>query len=144
LAVKDTKYHAKSRYVRHPRTPDWLERIASSHLHGKKFRAEKRPDNRGGLFVTKAVAVGLVLSVVLAFATAPAASAKELKVRSDKIVTGLGHVECVGYDARRKVFHASDFGPASSRPTKTAKAKSPSSRSTEKSSTQLSCPLKAE
>jgi hypothetical protein len=78
----------------------------------KKFRAEKRPDNRGGLFVTKAVAVGLVLSVVLAFATAPAASAKELKVLSDKIVTGLGHVECVGYDARRKVFHASGFGPA--------------------------------
>jgi hypothetical protein len=56
--------------------------------------------------------VGLVLSAVLAFATAPAASAKELKMLSDKTVTGLGHVECVGYDARRKVFYASDFGPA--------------------------------
>jgi len=62
--------------------------------------------------VTKAVAVSLVLSAALAFATAPVASGKELKVLSDKTVTGLGHVECIGYDARGKVFYASDFGTA--------------------------------
>jgi len=40
------------------------------------------------------------------------ASAKELKVLSDKTVTGFGHVESVGYDPKEKVFYTSDFGPA--------------------------------
>jgi len=37
--------------------------------------------------------------------------AKELKVLSEKTVTGFGHVESVAYDPREKVFYTSDFGP---------------------------------
>jgi len=33
-------------------------------------------------------------------------------VLSEKTVTGLGHVESVGYDLKGKVFYASDFGAA--------------------------------
>ncbi len=62
--------------------------------------------------MTRTVAVGLALSAALALATAPMASAKELKVLSEKTVTGLGHVESVGYDPKGKVFYASDFGAA--------------------------------
>jgi len=43
---------------------------------------------------------------------APTASAKELKVLSEKTVTGFGHVESVAYDPREKVLYTSDFGPA--------------------------------
>jgi hypothetical protein len=60
--------------------------------------------------VTRTVAVGLALSAALALT--PAAAAKELKVLSEKTVTGLGHVESVGYDPKGKVFYASDFGAA--------------------------------
>jgi len=46
-------------------------------------------------------------------ATQPgSASAKELKVLSDKTVTGFGHVESVAYDPKEKVLYTSDFGPA--------------------------------
>lgn len=38
-------------------------------------------------------------------------SAKELKVISDQSVTGFGHVESVGCDAKGKALYASDFGP---------------------------------
>jgi hypothetical protein len=62
--------------------------------------------------VTRTVAMGLALSAVFAFATTPAASAKELKVLSEKTVTGFGHVESVGYDPKAKVFYTSDFGAA--------------------------------
>jgi hypothetical protein len=64
--------------------------------------------------VTKTVVMGLAFAGALAFqmAAAPAASAKELKVLSEKTVTGFGHVESVGYDAKAKVFYTSDFGPA--------------------------------
>ena len=64
--------------------------------------------------MTKTVAIGLALAGALVFqmAAAPAASAKELKVLSEKTVTGLGHVESVGYDPNGKVFYASDFGAA--------------------------------
>ena len=51
-----------------------------------------------------------LLALQLAFA--PALSAKELKVISDKTVTGFGHVESVAYDPKGKVFYTSDFGPA--------------------------------
>jgi len=42
---------------------------------------------------------------------APAASAKELKVLSEKTIAGFGHVESVAYDPKEKVFYTSDFGP---------------------------------
>ena len=38
-------------------------------------------------------------------------SAKELKVISEKTVTGFGHVESVAYDPAGQVFYTSDFGP---------------------------------
>ncbi len=63
--------------------------------------------------MNKTVAVGAAIAGALALlAAAPAASAKELKVLSEKTVTGLGHVESVGYDPKGKVFYASDFGAA--------------------------------
>lgn len=40
------------------------------------------------------------------------ASAKELKVLSEKKVTGFGHLESVAYDPKEKVLYTSDFGPA--------------------------------
>ena len=58
--------------------------------------------------------VGLGFAACLAalqVATAPAASAKELKVLSEKTITGFGHVESVAYDPKEKVFYTSDFGP---------------------------------
>ena len=58
-------------------------------------------------------AAGVALAGTIALmVAAPAVSAKELKVLSEKTVTGLGHVESVGYDAGAKVFYASDFGAA--------------------------------
>ncbi|HZL30199.1 MAG TPA: hypothetical protein VFC54_03945 [Pseudolabrys sp.] len=54
---------------------------------------------------------------------APGASAKELKVLSEKTVTGFGHIESVGYDAKNKVFYASDFGPELKPPLKDGKGK---------------------
>jgi len=44
-------------------------------------------------------------------ATIQTASAKDLKVLSDKTVTGFGHVESVAYDPRGKAYYTSDFGP---------------------------------
>ena len=57
-----------------------------------------------------AAAFGTCLAA-LQFALAPALSAKELKVLSEKTVTGFGHVESVVYDPRAKVLYTSDFGP---------------------------------
>ena len=50
-------------------------------------------------------------AVALSFAIAPAASAKELKVISQKTVSGFGHTESVAYDPKEKVFYTGDFGP---------------------------------
>ncbi len=50
-------------------------------------------------------------------------SAKELKVLSEKTVTGFGHVESVGYDAKGKAFYTSDFGPELKPPLKDGKGK---------------------
>jgi hypothetical protein len=61
--------------------------------------------------MTPVIVLGAAL-VGLSLATAPAASAKELKVLSEKTVTGFGHVESVAYDPKEKVFYTSDFGPA--------------------------------
>ena len=44
-------------------------------------------------------------------AGAPATLSKELKVISDKTITGFGHVESVAYDPNGKVFYTGDFGP---------------------------------
>ena len=41
----------------------------------------------------------------------PRHSAEELKVLSEKTITGFGHVESVAYDPKGKVFYTSDFGP---------------------------------
>jgi hypothetical protein len=60
------------------------------------------------LFLNIACAAGLV---ALQVAGAPALSAKEWKVLSEKTVTGFGHVESVAYDPREKVFYTGDFGP---------------------------------
>ncbi|HZQ13115.1 MAG TPA: hypothetical protein VFB31_09935 [Pseudolabrys sp.] len=60
--------------------------------------------------------LGFIASLTLAGALAvlqvpTGAAAKELKVISDKTVTGFGHVESVAYDPREKVFYTGDFGP---------------------------------
>lgn len=60
----------------------------------------------------KNISTGLALATCLAaLQLAPAASAAELKVLSDKAVTGFGHVESVAYDPKGKVFYTGDFGP---------------------------------
>jgi len=56
------------------------------------------------------IALGTCL-VCLLLATAPTASAKELKVLSETTATGFGHVESVAYDPKGKVLYTSDFGP---------------------------------
>ena len=61
--------------------------------------------------IASTIALGTCL-VGLQFAAAPAASAKELKVLSEKTVTGFGHIESVAYDPKEKVLYTSDFGPA--------------------------------
>jgi hypothetical protein len=58
------------------------------------------------------ISTGIALATCLAaLQLAPAASAAELKVLSDKAVTGFGHVESVAYDPKGKVFYTGDFGP---------------------------------
>ena len=62
----------------------------------------------------KKISTGIALGTCLAavqLAITPATSAKELKVISEKTVTGFGHVESVAYDPKGKVFYTSDFGP---------------------------------
>ena len=55
---------------------------------------------------------GLVLAGALAGFQAPTVlAAKELKVISEKTVTGFGYIESVAYDPREKVFYTGDFGP---------------------------------
>ncbi|MGB7687529.1 MAG: hypothetical protein WBL98_03560, partial [Pseudolabrys sp.] len=49
--------------------------------------------------------------VALQLTTVTVASSKDLKVISDKAVTGFGHVESVAYDPTEKVFYTGDFGP---------------------------------
>ncbi len=63
--------------------------------------------------MTRIVFAAVMLSSFAAFqfAVAPAASAKDIKVLSDKTVTGFGHVESVAYDPRGKAYYTSDFGP---------------------------------
>ncbi len=74
--------------------------------------------------MTRRVAVGVALASALALmAAAPAASAKELKVLSEKTVTGFGHVESVAYDPAHKIFYTSDFGPELKPPLKDGKGK---------------------
>jgi hypothetical protein len=52
--------------------------------------------------------------LTLSLAIAPPAFAKEMKVISDKTITGVGNPESVAYDPKEKVFFAGDFGgPAS-------------------------------
>ncbi len=60
--------------------------------------------------ISAATALGVGLAA-LQLAVTPGASAKDLKVLSEKTVTGFGHVESVAYDPRGKVFYISDFGP---------------------------------
>ncbi len=73
--------------------------------------------------MTRNIAVGLAFSAALALAAMPAASAKELKVLSEKTVTGFGHVESVAYDPKEKVLYTSDFGPELKPPLKDGKGK---------------------
>lgn len=42
---------------------------------------------------------------------AASVSAKDLRVLSDKTITGFGHVESVAYDPKGKIFYTGDFGP---------------------------------
>jgi hypothetical protein len=57
--------------------------------------------------ISATTAIGLCLAASLA----ANASAKDLKVLSEKTVTGFGHVESVGYDPKGKAYYISDFGP---------------------------------
>ena len=68
----------------------------------------------------------LGIAIGTCFVAMPAvhhAAAAELKVLSEKTVTGFGHVESVGYDAVEKVFYTSDFGPELKPPLKDGKGK---------------------
>ena len=60
-----------------------------------------------GLSFGFALSIGLT---ALQAMSAPAASAKELKLLSEQTTTGFGHVESVAYDSRNKVLYTSDFG----------------------------------
>jgi hypothetical protein len=62
--------------------------------------------------MTKTTIGALALSTALIALPFASAQAADLKVLSEKTVTGFGHVESVGYDADAKVFYTSDFGPA--------------------------------
>jgi hypothetical protein len=62
--------------------------------------------------MSRIVAATLALAAALAFAAAPTAKAKELKVLSQKTIDVPGHIESVGYDAADKVFYLSNFGGA--------------------------------
>ena len=65
--------------------------------------------------MTGKMTTGIALAtcfVCLQLASAPAASAKELKVLSEKTATGFGHTESVAYDPKEKVLYTSDFGEA--------------------------------
>jgi hypothetical protein len=63
--------------------------------------------------MNKLISVAALLGAVAALqlTTAADVSAKDLKVLSDKTVTGFGHVESVAYDPRGKAYYTSDFGP---------------------------------
>ena len=63
------------------------------------------------MFKQISTVTALASLAALQLAMAPAASAAELKVLSDKTTTGFGHVESVAYDPKGKVFYTSDFGP---------------------------------
>lgn len=49
--------------------------------------------------------------VALSLAFAAPVTAQELKVISDKTVSGFGHIESIAYDPKEKVFYTGDFGP---------------------------------
>jgi hypothetical protein len=53
---------------------------------------------------------GAWIAAAILIAAVSAASAKDLKVISEKTVTGVGHPESVAYDRTEKVFYAGDFG----------------------------------
>jgi len=63
--------------------------------------------------MNRIISASMALAGLAAFQLvgAPAASSKELKVISDKTITGFGHVESVAYDPKGKVFYTGDFGP---------------------------------
>jgi hypothetical protein len=62
--------------------------------------------------------------LALSFAMTVPAAAKDLKVISDKAITGAGNAESVAYDPKEKVFYAGDFGaPASTSADKDGKGK---------------------
>jgi len=70
------------------------------------------------------IAVTLAVSIAAPpMVSASTLSAKELKVISEKTVTGFGHVESVAYDPKGKVFYTSDFGPELKPPLKDGKGK---------------------
>jgi hypothetical protein len=70
------------------------------------------------------IAMALAIGIAgLPVATASTLSAKELKVLSEKTVTGFGHVESVAYDPKGKAFYTSDFGPELKPPLKDGKGK---------------------
>ena len=63
--------------------------------------------------MNRIISASMALAGLAAFqlAGAPATWSKELKVISDKTITGFGHVEFVAYDPKGKVFYTGDFGP---------------------------------
>jgi len=66
-----------------------------------------------GKIMNKVICAAILLGGFAMFqmATASGALAKDLKVLSDKTVTGFGHVESVAYDPSGKAYYTSDFGP---------------------------------
>lgn len=59
----------------------------------------------------KKTVVLLAALTTIQISNAASVSAKDLKVLSDKTITGFGHVESVAYDPKGKVFYTGDFGP---------------------------------
>src|SRR5579872_2599855 len=74
---------------------------------------------REGAAVIRQISSGLAVSlcfVMAQAAMAPAVSAKDLKVVSERTATGFGHTESVAYDPTGHVLYVSDFGPGELKP----------------------------
>jgi hypothetical protein len=88
---------------------------ADDKYRSKKYREEP---------LIRTAGFALAGCLALSFAMTVPAAAKDLKVISDKAITGAGNAESVAYDPKEKVFYAGDFGaPASTSADKDGKGK---------------------
>lgn len=64
-----------------------------------------------GKTMNRVISAAMVIGCLAILTVAPDALAKDVKVISDKTITGFGHVESVVYYPRGNVLFTSDFGP---------------------------------